>query len=147
MHTLQDEIHIDAPAERTWAVLSDITAMRDYMPGVCEVRLESDSSSGTGATRHCEFEGGIELTERVVEWHEGSGYTLETTSFVGVPMRSNVITFHVEPHGDTSRVTQSMRYGMKGGPLAPVMERMAAGRMRTAIRDALRGLKDHVERQ
>lgn len=147
MNSLEDEIRIDAPAERTWAVLSDITAMREYMPGVAEVRLLSDSGSGTGAVRHCLFEDGIELTERVTEWHEGSGYTIETTAFVGVPMRSNVVTFRVQSQGATSTVTQSMRYSMKGWALAPVIERMAAGTMRKALRGALEGLKEHVERE
>lgn len=34
MNSLEAELRIDAPAQRTWTVLSDITAMRDYMPGV-----------------------------------------------------------------------------------------------------------------
>lgn len=146
MNSVEDRIRIDAPAERTWAVLSDLTAMREYMPGVQEVRMLSESGSGAGATRHCRFEDGIELTERVTDWHEGSGYTLETTTFIGVPMRSNVITFRVEGDGPTTTVTQSMRYSMKGGVLAPVMERVAAARMRKALRGSLEGLREHVER-
>ncbi len=32
MNSLDDRIHIDAPVDAIWAVLSDITAMGDYMP-------------------------------------------------------------------------------------------------------------------
>ena len=145
MHTIEEQIQIDAPPERTWGVLSKITAMRAYMPGIKEVRLLSDRDSGEGAERHCVFEDGVELTERVIAWREGAGYTLETTTFVGVPMRSNVITFAIAGSGATTTVTQSMRYQMQGWILAPLMERAAVGMMRKALRGALGGLKAHVE--
>ncbi len=63
------------------------------------MNLLSKVKSGPGAARHCLFEDGIELTERVIDWDEGSGYMLETTAFVGVPMRSNIVTFRVEGDG------------------------------------------------
>lgn len=146
MNQIDSEITIRATRERTWEVLSDLTAMRDYMPGVATVTLTSEAPSGVGAARHCVFEDGVELSERVTEWRDGSGYVLETTAFKGVPMRSNVITFAVDGSGDMSTVSQSMRYEMKGGLVAPLMEKMAKGMMRKAVRGALEGLKSHVER-
>lgn len=145
MNQLSEQIRIDASPERVWGALSDITTMRSYMPGISEVQLRSESSSGVGAIRHCVFEDGVELTERVLEWREGEGYTLEIVESKGVPMKSNVVTFQVAASGASSVVTQSMQYEMKGWIFAPLLERMAAGMMRKALRGALGGLKGHVE--
>lgn len=145
MNQIQHAVTIDASPSQTWAVLSDLTAMRAYMPGIAEVHLTSDAERGVGAARHCVFEDGIELSERVIAWDEGQGYTLETTAFKGVPMRSNEITFALTPDGERTTVTQTMRYAMKGGLLAPILERMAGGMMRNAVNGALGGLRDHVE--
>ena len=147
MNQIDASVTIEAPAERTWDVLSDLTAMADYMPGATSVRLVSDHATGPGATRHCVFDDGVELTERVRDWDDGARtYTLETTEFKKVPMRSNVVTFAVSGDGSGSKVTQVMRYEMKGGPLAGLLERLAAGKMNKALSTALAGLKEHVER-
>ena len=145
MRTIESSVHIQAPPERVWGVLSDLTAMRAYMPGLESVALTSGEARGVGAARHCVFEDGVELHEQVVSWTEGTGYTLETTAFEGVPMRSNRIAFRVAPAPDGTTVTQSMTYAMKGGLLAPLMERMAGGMMRKALDGALGGLKGYVE--
>lgn len=145
MNSVQASTTIDAPPEHVWAVLSDLTAMRAYLPGLASVRLLSGPEAGVGAARHCVFEDGVELTECVTDWRDGAGYTLETTAFKGVPMRSNEITFDIDGEGDRTTVTQSMRYAMRGGPLAPLLERLAKGRMVSALDGALGGLKRHVE--
>jgi len=158
LHQVESRITIDASPERIWEVLSDLTAMRDYMPGIETVALTSERSEGVGASRHCVFKDGVELSERVAQWREGAGYVLETTAFKGVPMLSNVITFEIQDStsswadvdaghaGETTTVKQSMRYEMKGGIFAPLVEKMAGRMMRKALRGALEGLKAQVER-
>lgn len=147
MREIQSQVTINQPKDKVWQIISDITAMENYMPGVKEVHLTSDEKSGAGASRHCIFEDGIELSEQVLNWNEGQGYTLQTTAFVKVPMRENVITFALASQGENTVVTQSMRYKMKGGLVAPIMEFMATGMMKKAINGALDGLKQYVEAQ
>lgn len=145
MNTVEEQIEIQATPEQTWAALTPLDRMKNYMPGIDSVEILSDADQGPGAARHCRFADGVELTERVVSWDEGKGYTLETTEFVGAPMRSNVITFRIEASEQGAVVTQSMTYAMKGWVFAPLMEKMAVGVMRKALRGALTGLKAHVE--
>lgn len=145
MRTVEQSIDIEASPEAVWEVLSDLTAMRAYLHGVKSVDIVSDSSEGVGATRYCVFEDGIELEERVIEWSPGSGYVLETIKAVKVPMESNRIRFEIAGSNGGATVRQSMQYRMKGGLLAPLFERAAEGRMRSALSGALNGLKDHVE--
>lgn len=147
MRKIQSQVIINKAQEQVWDVLSDLTAMGNYMPGVKDVHFTSDNKYGVGASRHCTFDDGVELYERVLQWHEGQGYTLETTQFVKVPMKENEITFSLAADGDKTVLTQSMRYKMKGGIFAPIMEMMAAGMMKKALNGALAGLKTYVETQ
>ena len=66
MNEVTASIDLDIPIERAWALLSDLTGMRNYMPGLAEVAVTSSAADGVGATRHCRFEDGVELTERPV---------------------------------------------------------------------------------
>lgn len=147
MREIQSQITINKPKDKVWAILSDLTAMGNYMPGIDEVHFTSDEKRGMGAARHCTFDDGIELFERVIDWNDGHGYTLETTKFVKVPMRANQITFGLTSNNGHTVVTQSMRYQMKGGILAPIMEIVATGMMKKAINGALAGLKQYTEAQ
>ena len=147
MKTIQSHITIQQPINKVWAILSDLTAMGNYMPGIQEVHLTSETKQGVGAARHCIFEDGLELHEQVVTWEEGKSYTLQTTKFVNVPMKENEITFSLEENGSSTTVYQSMHYQMKGGLFAPMMETFAKGTMIKALNNALAGLKDYAERQ
>ena len=145
MRQVEQHIEVAASAEAVWAVLADLTSMRHYMPRTESVKITSDGSQGIGAARYCVFADGVELGERVVEWDEGSGYVLETTKVVKVPMQSNRVTFRIEPQGEGTIVRETMEYSMKGGFVAPLLERLAAGRMQAAMAGSLGGLKAYVE--
>lgn len=147
MRELQSQITINKSIDEVWTILSDLTAMGNYMPGIQSVDFTSDAKHGVGAARHCVFEDGIELHERVLNWDDGEGYTLETTKFVNVPMKSNQIRFSLLSEGNQTVVSQSMRYRMKGSIFAPIMEFMARGMMIKSIDGALLGLKNYAEAQ
>ena len=102
---------------------------------------------GIGAARHCTFDDGVQLFEKVVKWNDGQGYTLKTTKFIQVPMKENEITFSLRSDGGSTIVSQSMSYQMKGGLFAPIMAIMAKGMMRKVLNGALSGLKEYVEKQ
>lgn len=147
MKTVESEVLIERPKAQVWKVLSDLTSTAQYMPGLSELHLTSENKSGAGASRHCKFADGVELHEQVVQWDEGNGYTLKTTEFVKVPMKSNEIYFQLRADGNRTVVQQSMQYQMKGGLIAPLMEIMAKGMMKKTIDKALDGLKTYVEAQ
>ena len=145
MNEVRSSIRVAVSKQRAWEVLSDLTAMGKYMPGIAEVRFTSDSVDGVGAARHCRFKDGVELFERVVEWKPKERMVLEVTECKGVPMRSNVITFSLSDEGGKTTLTQSMRYQMKGWIFAPLVEKMASGMMKKALNGALEGFKSFVE--
>lgn len=147
MREIRSQVSIKKSKAKVWDVLSDITAMQSYMPGIKDVHFTSDSKQGVGASRYCTFEDGVELHERVIQWQNGQGYTLETIQFINVPMKANEITFSLAEAEENTILIQSMRYQMKGGILAPIMERMASGMMKKALNGALAGLKEYVEAQ
>lgn len=126
-------------------MLRDLRATEAYMPGITSVDFVGEAMEGLGATRHCRFDDGVELVERVVEWRVSEGYSLETISFEGVPMRSNRITFSLVDADGGCHVKQSMEYRMKGGILAPLLALAARPMMRRAVDGALTGLKEYIE--
>ena len=147
MAHIASQITIQRSKEDLWNILSNLTAMQQYMPGIKEVRFTSDERQGVGAARHCTFNDGVQLFEEVVAWNPGQGYTLKTTQFVKVPMKENDITFSLQSDGDNTIVTQSMDYQMKGGIFAPIMAILAKGMMKKALDGALTGLKAFAENQ
>ena len=145
MPSVSSRVTIAASRAAVWEALSDLTRTEVYMPGIASVDWVGEAREGPGATRHCRFEDGVELVERVVEWRGMEGYSLETISFRGVPMRSNRITFSLADRDGGCEVTQAMQYRMKGGVVAPALAFVARPMMRRALEGALEGLKAHVE--
>lgn len=145
MQRIEQSVTIEATQTDVWNALADLRNMRHYMPGLETVELLGEASGGVGASRYCVFEDGVELEERIVEWNEGDGYVLETAKAVKVPMKTNRVSFRLAEDDGVTTVTQSMEYAMKGGLVAPLIEKAVSGRMRSATANALNGLKGYVE--
>lgn len=135
--TTTSSVEIARPIETVRTVLSDLSAVSEDTPGTRSVEFLDSPTRRVGASRPCLCEDGVELYEAVRELDEGCGYALSTTRFVKGPMQSNEIRFAV--------VTQSVRYQMNGGVLAPLLNQLAMGMVRRALDGALGGLKRHLE--
>jgi uncharacterized protein YndB with AHSA1/START domain len=60
MPTISTSVTIDAAPEDVWAVLSDLTATRSWLPGVVEAHMDGD-------IRICRMADGQEIHERILE--------------------------------------------------------------------------------
>lgn len=60
---------------RGW--ISDYANIRRIHPLISRSYVEGGASCGVGALRVCEMKGGMYLKERVVDWREGSQYTVD----------------------------------------------------------------------
>lgn len=65
MSTLHHEILINAPVEKVFATLSDLTSVRHYNPLVNTVKIISPNPTGVGSARHCVFKDGKFAKEKV----------------------------------------------------------------------------------
>ena len=141
------QVEIEAPAEKVWDVLADFGNVSVFNPNVTESHLTADHVNGVGATRHCDLAvGGASIEERIVDWNEGSSYTIEIYDGSRNPFATALGTFVVEPLGDDrSAVTMTLDWKPKGGVFAGLLGRALKGQNKKAITGVLAGLKHHVE--
>lgn len=135
-------IRINAPKERVWSILADLSAEQYYAPDVLKSYYTSDVVEGIGAQRTKELRHSS-IEERVVAWKPGVYYTLEVTSDCDVSTRQ-LVHIKLEPDGDSTLVTQEFRLetnGVKASMLAP-LQRL---RFRKTINANLKGLKKFSE--
>ncbi len=145
MKEVVQEIKIGAPPGDVWRTLSNLGDLAKYDPAVLKSRYTSTATTGVGATRHCEIKGGF-LDERVVEWKDGHSYTIEVVESKATPFKQCFAEFRVEPFRAGSRVTQKMKFSLKGGPLAPILGLVAPRFVKTLVGKSLEGLAQFVEK-
>lgn len=142
MTRLLHEIHINAPADRVWAVLADLEAVRHYNPMVASARYVSEAREGIGATRVCEFRPGGSAKERVTEWKPQEVVAMEALDHPW-PMRSVRWRNELARANGGTRLSQVLEYDFTGdSAMAGEMEAQWDQGMK-AIFEAL---KTYVER-
>lgn len=117
-----------SPAQ-IWAVLSDLTAVPAYNPTVKTARRIGQSGNGLGAMRECDLNPKGKVSERVTLWEEGRALGLEIVES-DWPVSSMSWVTRIEPHGNGARVSQTLDYSMKFGPLGWVLNALV---MRRAV--------------
>jgi carbon monoxide dehydrogenase subunit G len=139
-------IQIDAPPEKVWAVLSDLSTVQDYSPGVSKAYYTSEERNGIGASRHCDLQGPSGwVEERVAEWDEGRTMTIEIYDSNG-PLKEAFGRFDLTPDGHGTIVAFTFTYEMKFGPLGVLMDAFfARPRFDEAVQSTALGLKHHIE--
>lgn len=65
------EVQLDAPKDKVWTTLVNLGAIQNYNPMVARSYYTSETRTGIGATRHCDFSPMGSVEERVVAWEEG----------------------------------------------------------------------------
>lgn len=80
MNEVKGEIHIDAPAEKVWQVISDLAEVQNYADSVARSYYTSSERVGTGAARHCDLLSFGTVDEVITEWEEGRRYVYSIES-------------------------------------------------------------------
>jgi Polyketide cyclase / dehydrase and lipid transport len=145
MTTIQHEIHAKCPPERVWALLGDLEAVQHYNPSVRRAAIEGAGRTGVGARRLCELEPKGRVVERVTHWEEGRAVGLELDEH-NWPVDFMRWVTRIEPHRGGTRITQSLEYQVKFGPLGWLLDRMVMKRKLTENLDAVfASLARHAE--
>jgi hypothetical protein len=145
MTTIRHEIHAACPPERLWALLSDLTAVERYNPGVTRASIEGARASGVGARRSCELVPKGRVVERVTHWEEERALGLEVVES-DWPIHFMRWVTTIEPSDHGARITQSLEYAVKFGPLGWLLDRLVMKRKLTSALDAVfASLVKHAE--
>lgn len=136
MTTIRHEIHAACSPERVWSLLADLEAVQHYNPGVRRAAVECPRRAGVGARRICDLLPKGRVVERVTHWEEGRALGLEVAES-DWPIHFMRWVTQVEAHGAGARITQSLEYEVKFGPLGWLIDRMVMKRKLTATLDAV----------
>ncbi len=136
MTTIRHEVHATCPPERVWALLADLEAVQRYNPGVRYAAIEGAKRAGIGARRSCELLPKGRVVERVTHWEDGRAVGLELDEH-DWPIHFMRWVTRVEPSPGGTRITQSLDYQVKFGPLGWLLDQMVMKRKLTATLDAV----------
>jgi uncharacterized protein YndB with AHSA1/START domain len=134
VNQLRKTISVDATPEDVWAVLGDLAATTEWLPGTVSARME-------GPIRICSMADGSTIREEI------SGYSSERHTYayrhleVPLPVRDSSGTFTVEPERGGALVVLDVRYEPLDPEAAPELEAMFGG----ALEQALEALRRRVE--
>lgn len=118
---INEEMRVNLPAGKVWAVLDDFGGIERYAPTIKRSPILTEKATGLGAKRRCEFYSGGSLREEIVDYRDGQSMTLELSEH-GMPVKSMVSTIKVaRVDAETSDVSMSLDYVMKGGPLGSIL--------------------------
>ena len=146
MTIIQHQTSARCSTDRVWAVLSDLEAVQHYNPGVRRAAIEGSQPSGVGARRSCELLPKGRVVERVTHWETGRALGLEIVES-DWPIHFMRWITRVEPSGDGTRITQSLEYQLKFGPLGWLLDHAVMKRKLTATLDEVfANLVNYVER-
>jgi uncharacterized protein YndB with AHSA1/START domain len=145
MTTIHHEILAHCPPTRVWELLADLESVQHYNPGVRHAAIQGALRTGVGAQRSCELKPKGRVVERVTHWEDGHALGLELEEH-NWPVNFMRWVTRVEPHGSGTRISQSLEYQVKFGPLGWLLDRMAMKRKLTQNLDAVfASLARHAE--
>lgn len=139
------ELHAACPPDRIWALLADLEAVERYNPGVRRARVQGPQRTGVGACRSCELVPDGRVVESVTHWEDGRALGLEVVES-GWPIHFMRWVTRLDPHDNGTRISQSLEYQVKFGPVGWLLDRVAMKRKLTATLDQVfASLVDHAE--
>jgi hypothetical protein len=143
--TIRHEIQAACPPERIWALLADLEAVERYNPGVKRAAVEGTQTSGVNARRSCDLVPKGRVIERVTHWEEGRAVGLEVVES-DWPIHFMRWVTRIEPSDGGTRVTQSLEYAVKFGPLGWLLDRLVMKRkLIAALDEVFATLVKHAE--
>jgi uncharacterized protein YndB with AHSA1/START domain len=136
MLTIRTDVTIDATPDEVWAVLSDMPATRQWLPGVVAVRVDGD-------LRVCTMADGQEVHERISDLADDARRFRFDHIRVPLPVRESGGTFTVI--AGRAPGTSDVVLDTTFEPLDPGSVDQLAGAVQGAFEQALDSLRVYVE--
>jgi uncharacterized protein YndB with AHSA1/START domain len=145
MTVLENSIHIDAPPERVWKVLTGLDLLERYDPGITKSEIVTSSREGPGSARRCDLTPGGWFKEKVADWKPKEFLSFELFECT-LPVRLLKHSYTLTPDGSGTTVRQRMEYELKFGVVGRLMDAMMVRKKwNDGIKGFFAGLKRYVE--
>ena len=143
-HHVENTVRFNVPAKKVWEVLNDFGGIEKFSPTVESSPIVNGKDSGLGAKRHCTFYDGSSVVEEIVEYQEGQSITIALSEY-SMPLKSAIANMKVASvDANTSDLTMSMDFVVKGGPFGWLMGFfMMRSMMKGIFKKVLYGLAYH----
>jgi hypothetical protein len=137
---------LEVPASAAWEIVDAFGSVYKVNPIVRKTDLVGTKATGRGAKRVCEFYNGKSVTETIVQYDEGRGYTIEMSE-ITLPLKSARTRIEVTSlPGDRSQVTFVLEFAPKFGPAGWLMAQLKIKPfMREALMGFAKGIEDHIK--
>ena len=136
---VENEISINASVEKTWAALTDHSALGDWtIFRGCILRPGIDSANGPGCIRELKTSG-IRITEEITSWDQGHHYSYKVRT--GAPFKWHQGDVFVREQEGVTVVRWAIRFQSR----IPFTGKLIALGMKFLFRGALRKLKYQLE--
>jgi len=136
VRTVTNRVEIKASPDEVWAVLSDLSSTRHWLPGTVDTQVDGD-------VRVCRMADGQEIHERISDVDPGTrSYRFEHLR-AALPVRSSGGAFAVAAGQEPGETTVSLTTEFE--PLDPTSADQLAGMIQGAFGQALQSLRRYVE--
>ena len=136
MPTITNTVDIHAGPDDVWAVLADMPATRQWLPGVVAARMD-------GTLRVCTMADGQEIHEQISDISpERRSYAFSHLR-VPLPVRNSGGTFMVTPGATADTATVTLRTTFE--PFDPTGVEELTGMIQGAFQQSLESLRRYVE--
>ena len=136
MPSTTNTVEINADPEEVWAVLADMPATRQWLPGVVAARMD-------GELRVCAMADGQEVHERISDVSPERRSYQFTHLKVPLPVRESHGTFTVTPGPGDATATVTLEASFE--PLDPAAADGLADMIQGAFQQSLESLRRFVE--
>ena len=146
MTTLTNTIIVEAPADRVWATLTNLSELEKYDPAVAKSTVTSAKPTGFGAARKVTMKDGkLWFKEQITTFEPASALTFELTS-CNFPIKNLSHSYSFAPEEGRTTVTQVMIYTPRFGLAGKLADAIAIRRQSdSGVKKFFDGLKAHVE--
>ena len=134
---------IEAPKEKVWQVLADVTNVSQWVAPILSARCPGDKTGGIGTVRTCELKGSISVVEEWIAWEEGSSYTYQAHGFPLMKWGRN--TWSVEAVDGKTLLTTEAEVEIKGGIFGKLLEPLMRSLSNRMGEESLAAIKYLIE--
>lgn len=144
MHTISRSRHTSHSSQTLWEALAAFDRVEDWHPRVERSPGTSRENFGIGASRVCHFIDGTSVNETVTSIEPGRSMHIEITE-MSMPLKSLQGRLELIPEQGGARITMTMNFEPKYGPLGSLMATLMMRPMMSKMLDQiLEGLDQHL---
>lgn len=141
------QVTLDMPREKVWETLQDFSQAHNYVPGIIDTQIMTETKNGVGASRRVYQSKTKFLQETITEWNEGFGFRIRLhKGEKDSPFKNAFFRYEISDSGDKTLLKTTMGYTPPMGIIGVWMDKLFLNKIiKGAIRDVAVSMKHYYE--